>query len=91
MRVDIGAEFYLRVKPDSSSIALAAQTLGSRTNNAGELRELIEAKFVDGLRSVAATMHLEELQEQRATFVKSVQEAVGADIQNNGLELESAR
>jgi flotillin len=71
MRVDIGAEFYLRVKPDSSSIALAAQTLGSRTNNAGELRELIEAKFVDGLRSVAATMNLEELQEQRATFVKS--------------------
>ena len=89
MRVDIGAEFYLRVKPDASSIALAAQTLGSRTNNAGELRELIEAKFVDGLRSVAATMNLEELQEQRATFVKSVQEAVGADIQNNGLELES--
>src|SRR6476619_1451662 len=89
MRVDIGAEFYVRVKPDASSIALAAQTVGSRTNNAGELRELIEAKFVDGLRSVAATMNLEELQEQRATFVKSVQEAVGADIQNNGLELES--
>lgn len=89
MRVDIGAEFYLRVKPDSSSIALAAQTLGSRTQNGGELRELIEAKFVDGLRSVAATMNLEELQEQRAVFVKSVQEAVGADIQNNGLELES--
>ncbi|MCK1637718.1 flotillin family protein [Bradyrhizobium sp. 157] len=89
MRVDIGAEFYLRVKPDTSSIALAAQTLGSRTQNAGELRELIEAKFVDGLRSVAATMNLEELQEQRATFVKSVQDAVGADIQNNGLELES--
>ena len=89
MRVDIGAEFYLRVKPDMSSIALAAQTLGSRTNDADELRELIEAKFVDGLRSVAATMNLEELQEQRATFVKSVQEAVGADIQNNGLELES--
>jgi hypothetical protein len=89
MRVDIGAEFYVRVKPDASSIALAAQTLGSRTNDAAELRELIEAKFVDGLRSVAATMNLEELQEQRATFVKAVQEAVGADIQNNGLELES--
>ena len=89
MRVDIGAEFYVRVKPDMSSIALAAQTLGNRTNDAQELRELIEAKFVDGLRSVAATMNLEELQEQRATFVKSVQDAVGADIQNNGLELES--
>jgi flotillin len=34
-------------------------------------------------------MNLEELQEQRATFVKAVQDAVGADIQNNGLELES--
>ena len=34
MRVDIGAEFYVRVKPDASSIALAAQTLGDRTNDA---------------------------------------------------------
>ena len=34
MRVDIGAEFYVRVKPDTSSIALAAQTLGNRTNDA---------------------------------------------------------
>ncbi|MEW6438422.1 MAG: flotillin domain-containing protein [Pseudomonadota bacterium] len=89
MRVDIGAEFYVRVKPDTSSIALAAQTLGNRSNDTDQLRQLVEAKFVDGLRSVAATMALEELQEQRAVFVKSVQEAVGADIQNNGLELES--
>src|SRR5262245_31433272 len=89
MRVDIGAEFYVRVKPDVSSIALAAQTLGDRTNDADELRVLIEAKFVDGLRSVAATMSLDALQEQRMDFVKAVQEAVGADLQSNGLELES--
>ena len=68
---------------------MAAQTLGNRSNNADQLRELVEAKFVDGLRSVAATMVLEDLQEQRAVFVKSVQDAVSADIQNNGLELES--
>ena len=89
MRVDIGAEFYVRVKPDGSSIALAAQTLGDRTNDADELRQLIEAKFVDSLRSVAATMPLDALQEQRMDFVKAVQEAVGADLQSNGLELES--
>ena len=89
MRVDIGAEFYVRVKPDASSIALAAQTLGDRTNDAEQLRVLIEAKFVDGLRSVAATMNLDALQEQRMDFVKAVQEAVGADLQSNGLELES--
>ncbi len=89
MRVDIGAEFYVRVKPDISSIALAAQTLGSRTNDTEQLRQLIEAKFVDSLRSVAATMNLDALQEQRMDFVKAVQEAVGADLQSNGLELES--
>lgn len=89
MRVDIGAEFYVRVKPDASSIALAAQTLGDRTMDADELRLLIEAKFVDGLRSVAATMNLDALQEQRMDFVKAVQEAVGADLMSNGLELES--
>lgn len=89
MRVDIGAEFYVRVKPDVGSIALAAQTLGERTNDADTLRELIEAKFVDGLRSVAATMNLDALQEQRMDFVKAVQETVAADLQSNGLELES--
>src|SRR5262245_16868005 len=47
MRVDIGVEFYVRVRPDVSSIALAAQTLGQRTNDVQQLRELVEAKFVD--------------------------------------------
>jgi flotillin len=90
MRVDIGVEFYVRVKPDAQSIALAAQTLGDRTNNAEQLRELIEAKFVDALRSVAATMMLADLQEKRSEFVKSVQETVATDLLLNGLELESA-
>ncbi|MGJ4926451.1 flotillin family protein [Bradyrhizobium sp. HKCCYLS2038] len=89
MRVDIDAEFYVRVKPDVDSIALAAQTLGAVTNNAELLRDQVEAKFVDGLRSVSATMELMELQEKRSDFVKHVQAAVEADVQSNGLELES--
>jgi flotillin len=90
MRVDIGVEFYVRVKPDQQSIALAAQTLGDRTNDADALRELVEAKFVDSLRSVAATMALADLQEKRADFVRRVQETVASDLELNGLELESA-
>ncbi len=90
MRVDIGVEFYVRVKPDAPSIALAAQTLGDRTNNTDQLRELVEAKFVDGLRSVAATMSLADLQEKRADFVRAVQTAVASDLELNGLELEAA-
>jgi uncharacterized membrane protein YqiK len=90
MRVDIGVEFYVRVKPDAQSIALAAQTLGDRTNDAAQLRELVEAKFVDALRSVAATMSLADLQEKRADFVRAVQTTVANDLELNGLELESA-
>lgn len=89
MRADITAEFYVRVKPDAENIALAAQTLGERTNDAELLKALVEAKFVDGLRSVAATMTLKNLQEKRSEFVKAVQDAVAADLQSNGLELES--
>ena len=90
LRADITVEFYVRVEPKEESIALAAQTLGDRTNDAMSLRELIEAKFVDALRAVAAGMTLPDLQEQRATFVKGVQEAVSGDLRHNGLELESA-
>ena len=90
MRVDIGADFYVRVKPDAISIGLAAQTLGDRTNSPEMLRELVEAKFVDALRSVAATMAMTELQENRAEFVKAVQKAVATDLELNRLELEAA-
>ena len=68
MRVDIGVEFYVRVKPDGASIALAAQTLGDRTINAEQLRELVEAKFVDALRSVAATS---SVRRTRSSFLDS--------------------
>lgn len=52
------------------------------------LRDQVEAKFVDGLRSVAATMSILELQEKRADFVKHVQTTVEADVQSNGLAPE---
>ena len=56
MRVDVQAEFYVRVQPTEESIANAAQTLGMRTMKQDSLKELIEGKFVDALRSVAAQM-----------------------------------
>ncbi len=89
MRVDIGVEFYVRVKPNAESIALAAQTLGERTMDSEQLRDLVEAKFVDALRGVAAQMSLGDLHEKRPEFVQKVQNAVAADLEQNGLELES--
>ncbi len=89
IRVDVEAEFYLRVKQDSEAISIAAQTLGARTQNPDSLKELIEGKFVDALRSVSAEMGMNELHEQRADFVQKVQNALAGDLEKNGLELES--
>ncbi|PSJ37012.1 flotillin family protein [Allosphingosinicella deserti] len=89
LRIDVKAEFYVRVRPDSESIAIAAQTLGLRTMQPESLKELIEGKFVDALRSVAAGMTMAQLHEQRADFVQKVQQVSAADLAMNGLELES--
>lgn len=89
LRIDVKAEFYVRVKPDAQSIATAAQTLGMRTMNPDALKELVEGKFVDALRSVAAGMTMNQLHEQRAEFVQKVQQVSSADLAMNGLELES--
>ncbi len=89
MRVDVTAEFYVRVKPTEDSIANAAQTLGMKTMNPNTLKELVEGKFVDALRAVAAEMAMEELHEKRVDFVQKVQQVVSEDLLKNGLELES--
>ena len=89
MRVDVTAEFYVRVQPDENAIATAAQTLGDRTTNPEKLKSLIEGKFVDALRSVAAGMTMEALHESRAEFVQEVQNTSAEDLMKNGLELES--
>ncbi len=83
------AEFYVRVAPDAQSLAMAAQTLGLRTMQPELLKDLVEGKFVDALRSVAAGMTMNQLHEQRADFVQKVQQASSSDLAMNGLELES--
>lgn len=89
MRVDVTAEFYVRVKALEEAIADAAQTLGSRTTEPKLLKELIEGKFVDSLRAVAAEMTMKDLHEMRVDFVNKVQTSVSEDLLKNGLELES--
>ncbi len=89
MRVDVGVEFYVSVNATEEGIARAAQTLGDRTFDVNELREMIEGKLVDGLRSVAAKMTMDQLHENRSDFVQEVQNAVSEDLLKNGLELES--
>ena len=90
MRVDVIAEFYVRVAATPVAVAAAAQTLGLRTMEPDQLKELVEGKFVDALRTAAAEMTMEELHEKRGSYVKRVREAVAEDLTKNGLELEAA-
>src|SRR5262249_9307199 len=53
------------------------------------LREMVEGKFVDTLRSVAAEMTMEELHEKRSEYARRVREAVAPSLAVSGLQLEA--
>jgi uncharacterized membrane protein YqiK len=89
MRVDVVVAFFVRVVPTVEGIANAAQTLGQRTLDPGELSLLVEDKFVDALRAAAVAMTMQELLDKRQDFIQGVQNAVSEDLLKNGLELES--
>lgn len=89
LRVDVGAEFYVSVIPDEDAITRAAQTLGKRTFQREELRNLIDGMMVDALRSVAARMTMDELHENRAQFVAEVRDMLRETLTRYGLQLDS--
>src|SRR5690554_4561784 len=89
MRVDVEAEFYVRVRPTREAVSLAAATLGRRTLEARNLNELLVGKFESAMRAVAAEMSMGEMHEQRGAYVSRVREAAQEDLTRNGLELES--
>ena len=89
MRVDVEAEFFVRVIQEQQAVSAAASTLGRRTLEAGRLAELLSGKFVSALRSVAAEMTLDAMHEKRSDMVVKVEERAKVALAQNGLELES--
>ncbi|NKC10671.1 MAG: flotillin family protein [Gammaproteobacteria bacterium] len=89
MRVDVVAEFYVRVAPKVEAVSLAAATLGKRTMAQERLHELLAGKFISALRAVAAGMTLEEMHEQRSDYVSQVAALTYDALSQNGLEVES--
>ncbi len=89
MRVDIEAEFFVRVIQKPDAVAAAASTLGRRTMDQESLADLLNGKFVGALRSVAAEMSLDEMHEKRGDFVSIVEARAAEALARNGLELES--
>ena len=89
MRVEIVAEFYVRVTPSKEAVSIAAGTLGKRTMEPERLRDLVQGRFVDALGIVAAQMSMEEIQEKRGEYIKAVKGIVAESLGSTGLELEA--
>ena len=89
LRVDVAAEFHVRVRASEEGVATAAQALGGKTFRASDLAETLEGKFVDAVLSVAAGYTMENLQDERAKYAADVSRMLGDDLTQNGLLLES--
>lgn len=89
LRVDLSAEFYIKVQANADDILQAARSLGARNVQPEAVSELVQEKLVSALRTVAATKDLVELHSKRDEFASSVQSIVTHDLSSNGLTLES--
>ena len=89
LRVDIQAEFYVKIEPNEQDVLKAIASLGEKTLTPQAVNTLLEGKLVGVLRSVAATMDLQELHEKRQEFSDQVQEACLEDLEQNGFKLET--
>ena len=89
LRVDVGAEFYVRVRASEEGVATAAQALAGKSFRAGDLEEILEGKLVDAMLSVAAGYTMDELQDNRSGYAKEIGEILSDNLAQNGLMLES--
>jgi len=87
-RVDIGADFYVKVQPTEEAVERASRSLGERALSAEGLKSLLEEKFISALRSESAKRTLVDLHEDRRAFAKAVKEALVEALEPNGLMLE---
>jgi len=90
VRVDIDADFYVRVSPDPNGVSAAATTLGNRMDSEAGLDDLLQGKFVSVLRAIASELTLDEIHEKRGEFMQRVSEHAYTLLEPNGLHLESA-
>ena len=87
--LDLTAEFFVKVEPETEAIKTAAQCLGKSCTNPDSVKVIIEPKLVSALRTVTATKELMELHTNRQDFTDAVQSYLKDDLMENGLILES--
>jgi flotillin len=87
-RVDIGAEFYVKILPESAMIEAASRSLGEKSFSADGIMALVGEKLLSAMRSAAAQMELVELHENRRGFATKVKELVTEPLSQNGLGVD---
>ena len=89
LRVDLGAEFYVRVASNVEGVATAAQALGGKSFRTADLGDTLEGKIVDALMTVAAKYTMDSLQDNRGEYSREVNEKLSVELAKNGLLLET--
>ena len=89
LRVDVAAEFYVRVQASVEGVATAAQALAGKSFRAADLEGILEGKLVDAMLSVAARYSMDDLQDNRAAYADEVSKILDDNLSKNGLMLES--
>ncbi len=90
MRIDLVAEYFVRVIATRDGVSTAARTLGAQTQNALAVKEVIHGRFVDAMAAVAARMTMEEIHQDRGGYIRQAAELAAGTLESNGLELENA-
>ncbi len=89
MRADIKVAFFVRVNKTEQDVLKVAQSIGcNRASNIETLRELFEAKFSEGLKTVGKHFEFVELYNAREQFKEQILKVIGTDL--NGFVLDDA-
>ncbi|MEM1373669.1 MAG: flotillin domain-containing protein [Pseudomonadota bacterium] len=89
MRVDVDAEFFVRVEPTDTAVSSAAATLGRMTTSADELSAFFAGEFLAALRSAASEQSMTDIHQNRAGYVARVREIASAAVSKSGLTLDT--
>ncbi len=86
LRIDVKAEFYVRVRPDATAIAMAAQTLGQRTMHTGLDQTSIEHFNANNAFDAEGLTKLTEQIEQRKKLRNDIEQDTRVQIETKNLE-----
>jgi uncharacterized membrane protein YqiK len=89
MRADIKVVFFVRVNQTEEDVLRVAQSVGcERASSEQAIRDLFDAKFSEGLKTVGKRFEFIQLYEDRDKFRDEILKVIGTDL--NGFVLEDA-